>query len=165
MNNRFDYDSEYEKRFIPDTSVIINGRLKKLAVESFFDPESVIIIHAALLAELEHQANEGKKKGITGLTQLKEIRELCSQKEVGFVYKGRIPRSYELSEIDALIRNFAWQQGGTLITSDKIQNLSAQSIGINTVFLESRSVNDVKKELNIEKYFDKETMSIHNIIN
>ena len=161
MKNRFDFDSEDEKRFIPDTSVIINGRLKKLVVEDFFEAESFIIIHAALLTELEHQANEGKKKGITGLTQLKAIRKLCTQKEVGFSYKGRIPRSYEISEIDALIRNFAWQQGGTLITSDKIQNLSAQSIGINTVFLDSRPVNDVKKELTVEKYFDKETMSIH----
>ena len=29
------------------------------------------------------------------------------------------------------------------------------------LFLKSRSITDVKKELNIEKYFDKETMSIH----
>ncbi len=161
MTNRYDDDSEEEKRFIPDTSVIINGRLKTLVKENFFETESVIIIHAALLAELEHQANEGKKKGLTGLNQLKAIRQLCLQKKVDFSYEGRIPRYSELSEIDALIRNFTWQQRGTLITSDKIQNLSAQSIGINTVFLKSRSVNDVSKQLSIEQFFNEKTMSIH----
>ena len=161
MTSRYDYDPEEENRFIPDTSVIINGRLKTLLKENFFEAKSVIIIHKALLAELEHQANEGKKTGLTGLNKLNTIRELCIQKEIDFEYAGRIPRYSEFSEIDALIRNFAWQQRGTLITSDKIQNLSAQSVGINTVFLKSRSANDVNKELIIEKFFDEETMSIH----
>jgi ATPase len=161
MNSRYNYDSEDEKRYIPDTSSIINGRLKILIKENFFESESAIIIHAALLAELEHQANEGEKKGLTGLNQLKEIRELCEKKEIDFSFGGRIPRHYELSEIDALIRNFAWQKSGTLITSDKIQNMSAQSIGINTIFLKSKSLGEIKKELSIEQFFDEETMSIH----
>jgi len=161
MTNRFNFDSDEDKRFIPDTSVIINGRLKTLVKENYFTAESEIIIHAALLAELEHQANEEKKTGITGLTQLKAIRELCIQKDVMFSYGGRIPRHNELSEIDAVIRNFTWQQKGTLITSDKIQNLSAQSIGINTIFLKSRAVDELSKELSIERFFDEETMSIH----
>jgi len=161
MTSRFIDDSEEEKRFIPDTSVIINGKLKTLVKETFFEAESVIIIHAALLAELEHQANEGKRKGLTGLNQLKAIRNLCLKNDIDFSFMGRIPRNYELSAIDALIRNFAWQQRGTLITSDKIQNLSAQSIGINTIFLKSRSVDDLSKKLSIEKFFDEETMSIH----
>jgi ATPase len=161
MTSRYNYDSEEEKRYIPDTSVIINGRLMALLKEDFFEAKSVMVIHKALLAELEHQANEGEKKGLFGLNQLKTIRNLCIQKNVDFSYEGRIPRYSELSEIDALIRNFTWQQRGTLITSDNIQNLSAQSIGINTVFLKSRSANDVSKELNIEKFFDEETMSVH----
>ena len=163
MTNRYDYDSEEEKRFIPDTSAIINGRLKTLVKENFFVAGTVIIIHAALLAELEHQANDGKKIGLKGLNQLKEIRELCIQKDVDFSYGGRIPRNYDLSEIDALIRNFTWQKRGTLITSDKIQNLSSQSIGINTIFLKSRSEDELElnKELSIEQFFDEETMSIH----
>jgi len=61
MTNRFNFDSDEDKRFIPDTSVIINGRLKTLVKENYFTAESEIIIHAALLAELEHQANEEKK--------------------------------------------------------------------------------------------------------
>ena len=47
MSNRYTYDDEEEKRYIPDTSVIINGMLKDLITENKLDLESELIIHAA----------------------------------------------------------------------------------------------------------------------
>jgi ATPase len=63
----------YDK-IVPDTSVLIEGLLSKqltkdLRVQS-------IIIHEASVAELEHQANEGKTTGIIGLEEIEALKTL-----------------------------------------------------------------------------------------
>ena len=160
MDRRFVFDSE-ENHYVPDTSVVINGGLNKLIQNSQIEPGSTLTIPIALLAELENQANLGKKTGINGLEQLKIIRSGCEDKEITFTIGGRKPRQFELGEIDALIRELAWKEGGTLITSDTIQNLSAQSMGVKTIFIEPKTLRQPEKRLKIDRYFDPETMSIH----
>ncbi|MHA2288974.1 MAG: PIN domain-containing protein, partial [Promethearchaeota archaeon] len=160
MDGRFSFGTE-DDHYVPDTSVIINGGLKKLILNNQINHGSTITIPIALLSELENQANSGKKTGINGLEQLKVIRSACEQKEIGFTVGGRKPRQFELGEIDALIRELAWKEGGTLITSDNIQNLSAQSMGVKTLYIESKTLMQYDKRLKIDKYFDNETMSIH----
>ncbi|PWI49645.1 ATPase [Candidatus Heimdallarchaeota archaeon B3_Heim] len=160
MDGRFIFESE-DNRYVPDTSVVINGGLKKLLVDDRIEPGSTITIPIALLAELENQANLGERVGLIGLEQLKSIRATCEQKQISFTMGGRKPRQFELGEIDALIRELAWKEGGTLITSDNIQNLSAQSMGVKTLFIESRTLIQYDKRLKIDQYFDNETMSIH----
>ena len=59
----YDYNSEYNddeydeiKRIVPDTSAIIEGNVEKIIREKGLNyPE--IIIPEAVIAELEHQAN------------------------------------------------------------------------------------------------------------
>ncbi len=160
MDGRFDFGSE-EDHYVPDTSVVINGGLKELILNHKIKIGSTITIPIALLLELENQANLGKKTGINGLEQLKFIRSACEQKEIVFSVGGRKPRQFELGELDALIRELAWKEGGTLITSDNIQNLSAQSMGVKTLFIKSNTLRQHEKQLKIDRYFDNETMSIH----
>ncbi len=164
MKDRYSIDTE-EKVFVPDTSVVINGVLKDLLESGKIDPGSIITLHAALIAEIEHQANIGKNTGFTGLNELIIIRKLCNERDVQLNYGGRRPFLSEIKrsrsgEIDALIRDFAWRENGILITSDIIQNLSAKSLGVETLFVESKNQQQ-KKNLQIEKYFDTKTMSIH----
>ena len=159
MVNRFDFERD-APLYIPDTSVIINGGFRQLLQEEKITPES-ISIHASLLAELEHQANLGKKTGFAGLSQLNLIREMCEQKGIDFSLGGRKPRHFEISEIDAIIRDYVWKENGILVTSDKVQNLSAEAIGIKTLFIKKTSLKQANKKIQIEKYFDSETMSIH----
>jgi ATPase len=163
MVGRYSIKSE-EDCYVPDTSVIINGGLKNLLEEEKIESTSKIIIHAALISELEHQANIGQKTGLTGFNELIKIRELCKKQDIFIEYGGRRPRSYEIKsaksgEIDALIRDFSQKAGAILVTSDFIQNLSANSLGIKTLFIETEI--HLEKTLQIEKYFDTETMSIH----
>jgi ATPase len=52
-------------RIVPDTSVVIEGLLSdKLSSNDLSADE--VIIHEAVLAELEHQANLGKAIGFLG---------------------------------------------------------------------------------------------------
>lgn len=154
-----------EKIFVPDTSVIINGCLKDLVKSGKIESNSTIIIHAALMAELEHQANTGRKTGNQGLKELTFIRQLCEELDITLDYGGRRPSLSEVKrarsgEIDALIRDFTWKENGILVTSDSIQHLSARSIGIETLYIQTKR-KDIEKTLRIEEYFDDETMSIH----
>ena len=157
---RYDFNEE-SLLYIPDTSVILNGSLRELILEEKITSDSTIIIHEAVLAELEHQANLGQKKGVLGLSQLNSIRKKCEENNIDFSLGGRKPRHFEIGEIDAIIRDYAWKEKGILVTSDKVQNLSAEAIGLNTLFIKKTSLTHTDKNIQIEKYFDSETMSIH----
>ena len=139
--------------------------MRDLFETSKIDPDSKITIHASLIAELEHQANTGRKSGVKGLNELKEIRRICKELGIKFSYGGRRPHLSEIKrarngEIDAIIRDFAWNENGILVTSDNIQHLVAKSIGIETIYIQAKRTT-LEKTLRIEEYFDKETMSIH----
>ncbi|MAG52563.1 MAG: ATPase [Nanoarchaeota archaeon] len=146
-------------KLVPDTSVIIQGILseriekKELVVKE-------LLIHEALLAELEHQANSGKAIGYLGLDELKKLREM----NIKIKYIGDRPRASDikyayLGELDASIRKLAWDEGATLITSDKVQSKVAESKGIHVIYVEH--VIKHHKKLKLDGYFDKQTMSVH----
>ncbi len=151
--------------YVPDTSVIINGGLKGLLETGRIEVDSKIIIHSSLIAELEHQANTGRKSGFKGVNELAEIRRICNELGIILDYGGRRPHLSEIKrarsgEIDAIIRDFAWKKSGILVTSDNTQNLIAKSVGIETIYIPAKKI-ILEKTLRIEDYFDKETMSIH----
>ena len=60
MVGRYSIDSELN-RYIPDTSTVINGGLRNLIEDDQILPGSSVIIHLALISELENQANQEKK--------------------------------------------------------------------------------------------------------
>src|SRR3989344_4823450 len=134
------------EKLVPDTSVIVRGVISdKIEKKEFLVKE--IIIHEALLAELEHQANLGKAIGYIGLDEVEKLRKLV---DIKFAYIG---------EVDALIRSLAWDEGATFITSDKVQSKVAKAKGIEVIYLEQEIKH--KKKLILEKYFDNTTMSVH----
>jgi ATPase len=147
------------EKLVPDTSVIIEGLVSKKIVDKEIQPK-IIIIHEAVLAELEHQANKGKSIGHIGLDEIERIREL---KGIQVEFAGQRPRSTEikyakLGEIDALIRQLAFDEGATLLTADRVQSKVAQAKGINFIFVEQTAK---PKKIKLEDFFDKETMSVH----
>jgi ATPase len=150
------------EKIVPDTSVIIEGILsKKVLTKDLVVDE--IIIHEAAVSELEHQANENRAIGLIGLNELEKLQEL--QSKIGFILRfgGLKPTITQkkfatLGEIDSIIRDLAFDEDATLITSDKIQARVAKAKGIKCVY---EKVIDKKKKLLLEKYFDLETMSVH----
>jgi len=123
-----------------------------------------VIIPEAVISELENQANKGRETGFNGLEELKNLQTLHIEGKIGLKYVGRRPTLEEISlarggEIDAMIRDTAGEYGAMLITSDKVQKQVAEAHGFETIYLKQEMVG--YKELEIGKYFDDNTMSIH----
>ncbi len=151
------------EKLVPDTSVIIEGLIseKLQKKELIFDE---IIIHEAVLAELEHQANLGKAIGYLGLDELERIWTLSPKEHFEIKYAGRRPKMVEIKyasmgEIDSMIRELAWEMDATLLSADKIQARIAKAKGMKVIYVEPKE-KELKK-LKLEKFFDKTTMSVH----
>ncbi len=148
------------EKLIPDTSVIIEGLVSKKVKEKELKVDSVII-HEAVIAELEHQANLGKAIGFLGLDEIKRLRELAKDFELKFA--GIRPKAVEirnasLGEIDSMIRQLAFEVGGTLITSDKVQSEVALARGVDVLYFRPETA---IRKIKLETFFDETTMSVH----
>ncbi|MEA2036049.1 MAG: PINc/VapC family ATPase [Nanoarchaeota archaeon] len=148
------------EKLVPDTSVIIEGLVSKKIKNKDLEVESVVI-HEAVIAELEHQANLGKAIGFLGLDEIKRIRDLATSFELRF--EGARPRASDirhasLGEIDSLIRQLAYDEEGTLITSDKVQSEVALARGVKVLYF---SPEVAVRKLKLDGFFDDTTMSVH----
>lgn len=149
-------------KLVPDTSVVIDGRIGEI-IENEYIGSQVIIPHA-VVAELENQANNGRESGFDGLNELKYLQKLNDDGLISLSFEGRFPNKDEIKHasdglIDALIRNTAVENDSILITSDKVQSEVAEAQGIDVKYL-PQTFNDYE-ELEIAKFFDDETMSLH----
>ncbi len=150
-------------KIVPDTSVIVDGRITKIVQDQEFTGCEVIIPEA-VIAELENQANKGRETGFNGLEELKNLQKLYTDGKISLMYVGRRPTLEEISlarggEIDAMIRDTAGDHDAILVTSDKVQKEVAEAQGLEAIYLKQEMVG--YKDLEIGKYFDDDTMSIH----
>jgi len=151
-----------ELKIVPDTSVVVDGRITEFIREQK-DHKITVIIPNVVISELEHQANLGKETGFDGLKELKNLKELEVNGLIEIKFHGQEPSLEELkfskgSRIDDIIRKTAEENNATLITSDYVQSLVAQTRGIDTHYIEPK----VKREFpKIFGLFDSTTMSIH----
>ena len=151
-----------EDSYVTDTSVIIEKAVSKLIKENEINGR--IIIPRAVIAELEHQANLGKEIGYLGLEEIQELQKLKKESKIELDFLGQRPTPIQIKyaklggEVDALIRDIAYNEGATLITADRIQSETAKALGLEVKFIELKI--DYKK-IGLEKFFDNETMSVH----
>lgn len=145
------------EKLVPDTSVIIQGVVSDKIEKKEINVKE-ILIHEALLAELEHQANSGKAIGYLGLDEVEKLRKIADVKFIGHRPRASEIKYSRAGEIDALIRSLAWDEGATFMTSDKVQSRVAEAKGIHVIYIEHIYK---KKKLTLEKYFDSTTMSVH----
>jgi len=151
-----------EDKVVLDTSIIIDGVISKM-IESGEIKNTEIIIPNAVLDELQAQASMNREHGFVGLAEIKKMRELCDGKGVTIRFVGERPGMDDIrlarhGRIDALIKDVAKREGATLITADYVQALVAEAEGIGSKHISS----PVKTtDLAFEKFFDRETMSVH----
>ncbi len=144
-----------KKILIPDTSVIIDGRIVPLTKKH---KDVRVSVPEAVVAELEYQANHGRESGFKGLEELELLRKYADEGKIELDYVGKRPSTEQLKDIDDIIRNSAEKSGTHLVTSDGIQAKIARAKGINVIYLEKKRVKEKPK---IYDFFDKDTMSIH----
>jgi|APSaa5957512535_1039671.scaffolds.fasta_scaffold23781_2 ATPase len=149
------------KTYVLDTSVVIEKITSKLIKDK--EISGTIIIPNAVMAELEAQANKRKEIGLIGIEEVQELQELKKGKNIEIRFAGLRPTPAQIKfakagEIDAMIRQIAYDESATLITADKVQSESAKAFGLNVRFIETHTP---RGKLKIEKYFDDKTMSLH----
>jgi len=150
-------------RIVPDTSVIVDGRITRIVQEEDYKGCNVIVPEA-VVSELENQANKGRDSGYNGLEELKNLQKLHGEGKIHLSYVGRRPTLEEISlarggEIDAMIRDAAGENKATLITSDRVQKEVAEAKGLNAIYLKPEMLE--YGDIEVTKYFDKNTMSVH----
>jgi ATPase len=151
------------KKYVLDTSIIIDGEITKMIEAGQIDNGSQIIIPLAVLDELQSQASSNKEYGFVGLNEIKKIRELSSNKDISLRFLGERPNIDDIrlaknGRIDAIIKDVALHEAATLITADYVQALVAEAQGV-----KSLHIGTVTKTTNLEfeKFFDSDTMSVH----
>ncbi len=152
-------ENKKQETYIPDTSVIVDGRFCEFLNDR---TPADVIIPESLISEIEHQANEGKSIGFTGLEELKRLRKLCDEGKITLTFTGRRPAEWQIKraksgEIDDLIRQSALETNSTLVTGDFIQKSVAEVKGIRVLYLEPIQIFSKK----IESFFTDDTMSVH----
>jgi len=148
---------------VPDTSVVVDGRVSERIADGAF-AGATISVPEAVVAELESQANEGTESGWDGLSELQRLADLADDGEIDLEYVGDRPDAVERGhasegEIDALIRALAADLGATFFTSDVVQSEVAAAKGVDVEYVSPRT--ETMEDLAIEAYFDDETMSVH----
>jgi ATPase len=151
------------KRYVLDTSIIIDGEITKMIEGGQIDNGSEIIIPLAVLDELQSQASSNKEYGFVGLNEIKKIRGQSSMKDISLRFLGERPniddiRLAKRGRIDAIIKDVALHEDATLITADYVQALVAEVHGV-----KSLHIGNVTKTTNLEfeKFFTEDTMSVH----
>ena len=125
------------KKGVLDTSAIIDCTISE-KIENKEIVIKQILIHEAVMAELESLANKGKNVGNIGLREIEKLKGLAK-----VIFKGQRPGDFEIKfaksgEIDSMIREFAREENATLITSDLVQSEIAKTKGISYMFLEKK---------------------------
>ncbi|AEH38057.1 PINc/VapC family ATPase [Halopiger xanaduensis] len=150
---------------VPDTSVVIDGRVSATIEDGQFEG-ATISVPEAVVAELEAQANDGIETGWDGLEELQRLADLADEGVINLEYVGERPNAIERGhasegEIDALIRDLAEDLGATFLTSDIVQAEVAKAKGLDVEHV-SPEVREVDVgTLTVENYFDDQTMSVH----
>ncbi|MBN1433012.1 MAG: Flp pilus assembly complex ATPase component TadA [Methanomicrobiaceae archaeon] len=151
-------------KLVPDTSVVIDGRITSMIQESGEYKGATIIVPEAVIAELEAQANQGREIGFSGLTELQELSRLAEEGIIELKYVGDRPSLDQVKlasggEIDALIRKVALEhEEAVFITSDIVQSEVARAKGINVLYLKPQ-IGEFSP-LAIDNYFDENTLAV-----
>jgi ATPase len=151
---------------VPDTSVLVDGRITELLRSGEFAKARVLIARATL-AELEAQANRHLETGVAGLDELANLQRMAQEGRIKVEFTGSRPSSADIElaktgTIDALIRDTAVAEGGLYVTSDRVSAHAAAAQGIRHHY-----VRPIVKEtpdlthLRLWAFFDAETMSVH----
>ncbi|MBR9682171.1 MAG: Flp pilus assembly complex ATPase component TadA [Candidatus Aenigmarchaeota archaeon] len=150
------------KKVVPDTSILVSGKLSYLLEEGKMK-NSEIIIPEIVMGELQAQASRMKESGFLGLEEIKKIRSLLKKNKAKLRIIGELPSHEDImlaksGRLDALIQKVAKNEKAVLITGDLPQALMAEAHDIPVKYFQSYKI---VKKLKIEKLLTKETMSLH----
>jgi len=148
---------------VPDTSVLIDGRITSMIKAGEYKG-STIIVPEAVIAELEAQANNGREIGFSGLNELQQLSRMAEEKTIEIKFSGARPSLEQVKlasggEIYAMIRNIAIENSARFITSDFVQAEVARAKGLDVIYLKPQVSDFVP--LGIDQFFDEHTIAVY----
>lgn len=148
---------------VPDTSVLIDGRITSMIKAGEYKG-ATIIVPEAVIAELEAQANNGREIGFSGLNELQSLCKMAEEKTIELKFSGIRPTLEQVKlasggEIDAMIRGIAIENKARFITSDFVQAEVARAKGLDVIYLKPQ-VGDYGP-LGIDQFFDEHTIAVY----
>ncbi len=141
------------KIFVPDVSAVTSSALRRLLIDGQI--EGRLLVPKELITYFESLAKSGRTVGDVGLEELRLVRKICEKKGVEYEVVSIGGRKGD--DIDALIRDYAFEMGATLVTASRTQRLAVESLGGKVIYSPSK----LTRLSTLEKYFDPETMSVH----
>jgi len=148
-------------RIVPDTSILIQGKISDLIKRNKLSNVS-IIIPRAVIDELQAQASRGREVGFEGLEEIKKIRKMAKKYNIKMEFRGDRPTLEEIQlakkgRIDAIIRDVARKENAKLLTGDYVQALVGEVEGVAVEHVPK----SVKKSTKLESFFKSNTQSVH----
>ncbi|HUH79348.1 MAG TPA: PINc/VapC family ATPase [Methanoregula sp.] len=148
---------------VPDTSVLIDGRITSMIKAGEYKG-ATIIVPEAVIAELEAQANNGREIGFSGLNELQSLVKLADEKIIELKFSGIRPSLEQVKlasggEIDSMIRGIAIDNKARFITSDFVQAEVARAKGLDVIYLKPQVTDFVP--LGIDQFFDEHTIAVY----
>jgi ATPase len=151
------------RKYVLDTSAIIGRQVGSKLQNNNIKGGDEIIVPIPVIDELRSQASDNREQGVTGLDEIRKIREFCGTTGVILSFRGHMPTFNDIQlakggRIDAIITDIARENDATLLTADYVQHLVAEALGISSELIKtSKSSN----RLPFERFFDGNTMSVH----
>ena len=148
---------------VPDTSVLIDGRITSMIKAGEYKG-ATIIVPEAVIAELEAQANNGREIGFSGLNELQSLCKMAEEKTIELKFSGIRPSLEQVKlasggEIDSMIRGIAIENAARFITSDNVQAEVARAKGLDVIYLKPQITDFVP--LGIDQFFDEHTIAVY----
>lgn len=138
--------------YIADLAAIETGLARRLVESGVI--KNRLVIHKAIVNELERRA---KFNDFSGLGELLRLREICENKDVKILFAGGLNEDKRPSPeaLNGMIRELALDLKGSLVTCDLVMAKVAEAMGVKVVYVKSEG------KLKLEDYFDQRTMSVH----
>ncbi|WP_054857420.1 PINc/VapC family ATPase [Vulcanisaeta sp. JCM 16159] len=146
--------------YIPDTSVFLDGSLKEAILRG--NIKGRLLIHTEIIRKFEGEARSGGALGWLGIRELNYIMDSINKlglEDVRVEYVSTLPKSIprpDQHSVDEIVRELARELGAILVTSDEMNFEISRAMGIETLFIGQH-----KDKLEIERFFDNDTMSVH----
>lgn len=147
-----------ETLYVPDASSLIQGAVSRLVEEGRVSGR--VVLRKELIEYFEELASKDLATGYAALEEIKRLRSLADRGLIAIEFAGEGrhgPGQLDERILNALVRDYAAQVGGVLVTGSRTQRLVAEAMGLPVIYVEAAG----RRSLAIERFFDESTMSVH----
>ena len=144
----------FEQIYVPDATALMEECVSKLIEQNKI--KGKIHILKDIIEDLENKARNNSSLALAGIEEIKRLINI-SDSDVYVEIVTYEPRTRGRDvDLEKLVRNYTYEIGGILITTDELQAQLSKILGVEVIYVRKE-----KRRPSFEKYFDNETMSIH----